>query len=63
MIQGYEDGQPDEVLNPKKKVWEKIQTDFKTNEECKVVWQANYLINGRNKKPVITKSFKNAIIS
>lgn len=25
VIDGYEDGEPDAVLNPKKKVWEKLQ--------------------------------------
>lgn len=25
IVEGYEDGTPDDVLNPKKKVWEKLQ--------------------------------------
>ena len=29
---GYE-GDPDELLNPKKKVWETLQVDLHTNEE------------------------------
>lgn len=29
---GYE-GNPDELLNPKKKVWETLQVDLHTNEE------------------------------
>ncbi|QQP49473.1 Tyrosine--tRNA ligase, partial [Caligus rogercresseyi] len=28
-VEGYEDGSPDEVLNPKKKVWDKLAVDFK----------------------------------
>ena len=28
-VEGYEIGNPDEVLNPKKKVWEKISVDLK----------------------------------
>ena len=28
-VEGYELGTPDEVLNPKKKVWEKISVDLK----------------------------------
>nr|CAB3220761.1 aminoacyl tRNA synthase complex-interacting multifunctional protein 1 [Phallusia mammillata] len=27
-------GEPDAMLNPKKKVWEKVQPDLKTNDEC-----------------------------
>lgn len=43
-IENYEDGKPDEVLNPKKKVWEKLQTDLKTNSECFAQWQGNNLL-------------------
>lgn len=28
VVDGYEDGSPDEVLNPKKKVWEKLQVSL-----------------------------------
>ncbi|XP_077299218.1 tyrosyl-tRNA synthetase [Arctopsyche grandis] len=62
VVEGYENGQADEVLNPKKKFWEKLQVDMKTNDECKAVWQANYLIHSSNRNPVTTKSFKNAHI-
>lgn len=31
-IEGHESGTPDAVLNPKKKVFEKIQPDFKTTD-------------------------------
>jgi hypothetical protein len=32
-VEGYEDGVPDAVLNPKKKVWEKLSVDLKTSAE------------------------------
>ncbi len=32
-MEGYEDGVPDPVLNPKKKVWEKLSVDLKTSAE------------------------------
>lgn len=25
IVDGYEDGSPDDILNPKKKIWEKLQ--------------------------------------
>lgn len=57
-VEGYE-GTPDEQLNPKKKVWEKLAVDFKTSEDCKAQWQGNNLVTSSGK--VITcKSVKNA---
>ncbi len=32
-MEGYEDGVPDPVLNPKKKVWEKLSVDLKTSAD------------------------------
>jgi len=29
VVEGYEDGVADDVLNPKKKVWEKLQVQLK----------------------------------
>lgn len=43
-IENFEDGKPDEVLNPKKKVWEKLQADLKVNMECVAQWQGNNLV-------------------
>ncbi|KAJ8913609.1 hypothetical protein NQ315_013431 [Exocentrus adspersus] len=43
-VENYEDGKPDEILNPKKKVWEKLQVDLKTNSECFAHWQGNNLL-------------------
>ncbi|CAB3244697.1 unnamed protein product [Arctia plantaginis] len=62
VIENYESGKPDDVLNPKKKVWEKLQIDLKTNEKLLAVWQGNKLISKVNGNPVTTKSIKNAPI-
>ncbi|CAH1991863.1 unnamed protein product [Acanthoscelides obtectus] len=43
-VENFEDGKPDEVLNPKKKVWEKLQADLKTNSDCVAQWQGNSLL-------------------
>ncbi|XP_034358151.1 tyrosine--tRNA ligase, cytoplasmic isoform X1 [Arvicanthis niloticus] len=43
-VQGYEKGQPDEELKPKKKVFEKLQADFKISEDCIAQWkQTNFM--------------------
>ncbi|XP_049767790.1 tyrosine--tRNA ligase, cytoplasmic isoform X1 [Schistocerca cancellata] len=57
-IEGYESGTPDDVLNPKKKVWEKLQVDLKTNVECEAEWQGNALCTKNGK--VKSKTLKNA---
>lgn len=62
VVEGYETGEPDDVLNPKKKVWEKLQVDLKTNNSLVAVWQGNKLINKVNGNPTTTKSMKNAPI-
>ncbi|CAG9117161.1 unnamed protein product [Plutella xylostella] len=62
VIEGYETGEPDAVLNPKKKVWEKLQVDLKTNDNLLAVWQGNKLISKVNGNAVTTKSMKNAPI-
>lgn len=62
VVEGYESGEPDEVLNPKKKVWEKLQADLKTNDNLVAVWQGNKLISKVNGNSVSTKSMKNAPI-
>ncbi|XP_061616981.1 tyrosine--tRNA ligase, cytoplasmic [Phyllopteryx taeniolatus] len=43
-VEGYEAGKPDERLNPKKKVWEKLQVDLKISEECAAQWKDNLLM-------------------
>lgn len=62
VVEGYESGEPDEFLNPKKKIWEKLQVDFKTNDNLFAVWQENKLISKVNGNPVTAKSLKNASI-
>jgi tyrosyl-tRNA synthetase len=62
VVEGYETGEPDSVLNPKKKVWEKLQVDLKTNDALAAVWQGNKLISKVNGNSVTTKSMKNAPI-
>ncbi|KAF2880193.1 hypothetical protein ILUMI_25994 [Ignelater luminosus] len=60
-IENYESGSPDDVLNPKKKVWEKLQVDLKTNSECIAQWQGNNLLT-KNGGIIQSKSMKGAPI-
>lgn len=62
IVEGYETGEPDEVLNPKKKIWEKLQPDLKTNDDLFAMWQGNKLRSKINGNPVKTCSMKNAPI-
>ncbi|XP_063402651.1 tyrosine--tRNA ligase, cytoplasmic-like [Mytilus trossulus] len=39
----HESGKPDEELKPKKKVWEQLQPDLRTNSECIAEWQGNIM--------------------
>lgn len=48
-FEGYS-GQPDEQLNPKKKVWEKLSVDLKTNSEGIAVWKDNFLLTPEGEK-------------
>ncbi|KNC25925.1 hypothetical protein FF38_03681 [Lucilia cuprina] len=48
-FEGYS-GQPDEQLNPKKKVWEKLSVDFKTNADGVAVWKDNFLLTPDGEK-------------
>eukprot|EP00121_Abeoforma_whisleri_P015715 Awhi_evm1s14456 len=34
LCEGYIEGKPDDVLNPKKKIFEQVAPDLVTNEEC-----------------------------
>ncbi|XP_071818885.1 tyrosine--tRNA ligase, cytoplasmic-like [Apostichopus japonicus] len=38
-VEGYEGKDPDEELKPKKKVFEKIQVDLKTSQDCVAMWK------------------------
>ncbi|XP_074073841.1 tyrosine--tRNA ligase, cytoplasmic [Macrotis lagotis] len=43
-VEGFEKGQPDEELKPKKKIFEKLQADFKISSECIAQWkQTNFM--------------------
>lgn len=43
-VEGYESGKPDDRLNPKKKVWEKLQVDLKISDECAAQWKDKQLM-------------------
>uniref|UniRef100_A0A2I9LPW5 Tyrosine--tRNA ligase n=1 Tax=Centruroides hentzi TaxID=88313 RepID=A0A2I9LPW5_9SCOR len=43
-VDGYRNSQPDDVLNPKKKIWEKLQVDLKTSINHVAEWQGNPLM-------------------
>lgn len=60
-VENFEDGIPDEVLNPKKKIWEKLQVDLKTNAECVAQWQGNNLVT-KSGGLICSKSMKGAPI-
>lgn len=42
---GHHSDSPDEQLNPKKKVWEKLQVDMRTNGDCIAEWQGNNMMS------------------
>lgn len=48
-VDGYQ-GTPDAQLNPKKKVWEKLQADLKTNDSGEATWQGNHLLTPAEQK-------------
>ncbi|CAB1442957.1 unnamed protein product [Pleuronectes platessa] len=43
-VEGYETGKADERLNPKKKVWERLQVDLKVSDGCVAQWKDNQLM-------------------
>ncbi|XP_035207785.1 tyrosine--tRNA ligase, cytoplasmic-like [Stegodyphus dumicola] len=43
-VEGYENSQPDDQLNPKKKIWETLQADLRTSNNCIAEWQGNALL-------------------
>ena len=60
-VEGYSSGSaPIEQLNPKKKIWEKLQTDLKTSHRCLAEWQSNPLVTSRGL--ITCKSLKSAPI-
>lgn len=48
-VDGYQ-GTPDVQLNPKKKVWEKLSADLKTNDSGEATWQNNFLLTSDGQK-------------
>ncbi|XKL61834.1 hypothetical protein PGB90_001667 [Kerria lacca] len=59
-VEGYETGIPDVMLNPKKKIWEKIQVNLKTSSNLTAEWLGKPLYTDAGK--VTSKTLKNAII-
>jgi tyrosyl-tRNA synthetase len=47
MVDGYDDGKPEDVLNPKKKIWEKLSVDLKVNPGNVAQWQGNDLVTAK----------------
>lgn len=60
-MENFESGKPDDVLNPKKKVWEKLQVDLKVNADGVAQWQSNNLLTKSGQK-IYSKTVKNAPI-
>lgn len=61
VVEGYEGDNADEVLNPKKKVWDKLAVDLKTSEAGVAQWQGNNLVVA-DKGQVVSKKVKGAPI-
>lgn len=61
VVEGYEDGTPDDVLNPKKKVWEKLQGDFVVNGSGEASWSGNVLLTASGGN-ITADSLKNVAI-
>ena len=61
-VDGYEGQEPDEQLNPKKKVWEKLAADLKTSncDQCLAQWQGNGLLTAKG--DIRAKTLKSAPI-
>ncbi|KAK2588844.1 hypothetical protein KPH14_001714 [Odynerus spinipes] len=59
--EGYESGTPDEVLNPKKKVWEKLQVDLIVNENGQASWNGNLLLTSDGGK-IVADTLRNVPI-
>ncbi|NWU98657.1 SYYC protein, partial [Upupa epops] len=43
-VEGYEDGDPEDELKPKKKVFEKLQVDFHVSEDCVAQWKQHNFV-------------------
>lgn len=61
LVEGYETGgDPDPVLNPKKKIWEKLQEDLKVSSTGEAQWTGNALLT--SKGTVTAKTMRNVPI-
>ncbi|KAK2715831.1 tyrosine--tRNA ligase, cytoplasmic-like isoform X1 [Artemia franciscana] len=49
LVEGYETGCPDTVLNPKKKVWETLQADLIVNSNGEATWKGCPLVSPRGR--------------
>ncbi|EFX79630.1 hypothetical protein DAPPUDRAFT_304445 [Daphnia pulex] len=59
-VESYETGEPDAVLNPKKKVWETLQGDLRVSVNGIAEWQGNALQTERGS--ITVKAIKNVPI-
>lgn len=55
-------GTPDDQLNPKKKVWEKLQVDLRVNQNGEAVWKDNHLLVGSNNEKLKVAELRNCQI-
>ncbi|XP_076390386.1 tyrosyl-tRNA synthetase [Megachile rotundata] len=61
VVDGYEDGTSDDILNPKKKVWEKLQVDLVVNGSGEASWCGNLLLTAAGGK-IVADTLKNVAI-
>ncbi|CAK9290734.1 unnamed protein product [Gordionus sp. m RMFG-2023] len=62
VFEDYELNQPDAELKPKKRIWEKIQVDLKTDDQYYVNWKGHMMLTPGGTK-IMTSQLKNATIS
>jgi aminoacyl tRNA synthase complex-interacting multifunctional protein 1 len=56
-FQGWNDGEPEKQLNPKKKVWEMFQPGFTTTGDLEVAFDSSAVptVHGQEGKPALGK--------
>jgi tyrosyl-tRNA synthetase len=59
-FEGYETGKPDETLNPKKKIWKKLQVDLNVNANGEAQWQSAALMT--SSEPITAQTLRKAPI-
>ncbi|XP_072274125.1 tyrosine--tRNA ligase, cytoplasmic [Pyxicephalus adspersus] len=60
-IEGYENGEPEAELKPKKKVFEKLQADFRISEDLHAQWKEKNFLTKQG--PVTCKTLRGGSIS